>query len=75
MGNAASKKYEDTPEDSSEQKRESPVKKQEPEKTAKKTSPSQDASGSWFGGLFNKLKMKSNNQMILPDDKNPAVSQ
>lgn len=32
------------------------------------------ANSGWFGGLFNKLTLKPKNQMILPDDKNPAVS-
>lgn len=32
------------------------------------------AGGGWFGGLFNKFKAKGKNEMILPDDKNPAVS-
>lgn len=27
----------------------------------------------WFGGIWNRLSMKPKNQMILPDDKNPAV--
>jgi hypothetical protein len=30
--------------------------------------------GSWFGGLFSKLAPKPKNQMILPDDSNPAVN-
>lgn len=72
MGNTASKKFEEKS-DATEQKHESPVKKQESEKTAKK-SPSQDANSGWFGGIFSKLSMKPKNQMILPDDKNPAVS-
>ncbi|XP_058802718.1 uncharacterized protein LOC131670805 isoform X2 [Phymastichus coffea] len=29
--------------------------------------------GSWFGGLFSKLAIKPKNQMILPDDSNPAI--
>lgn len=33
-----------------------------------------NTSGSWFGGLFSKLAPKPKNQMILPDDSNPAVS-
>lgn len=32
-----------------------------------------NAGGSWFGGLFSKLALKPKNQMILPDDSNPAV--
>ncbi|BFZ20597.1 hypothetical protein BsWGS_23637 [Bradybaena similaris] len=32
-----------------------------------------NAGGGWFGGLFNKLKPKGKNEMILPDDKNPAI--
>jgi hypothetical protein len=31
-------------------------------------------SSGWFGGIFNKFSLKPKNQMILPDDKNPAVS-
>ncbi|XP_033228238.1 uncharacterized protein LOC117180044 isoform X4 [Belonocnema kinseyi] len=31
------------------------------------------AGGSWFGGLFSKLALKPKNQMILPDDSNPAI--
>lgn len=35
-----------------------------------------DENSGWFGigGIWNKLSMKPKNQMILPDDKNPAVS-
>ncbi|XP_068629202.1 uncharacterized protein Sec16 isoform X3 [Battus philenor] len=29
--------------------------------------------GGWFGGIFNKLSLRSPNQMILPDDKNPTI--
>ncbi|KAF7989744.1 hypothetical protein HCN44_008418 [Aphidius gifuensis] len=29
--------------------------------------------GSWFNGLFSKLSLKPKNQMILPDDNNPAI--
>lgn len=28
----------------------------------------------WFGGIFNKLSLKPKNQMKLPDDKNPTVT-
>lgn len=38
----------------------------------KKKSPTADG-GSWFNGLFSKLTLKPKNQMILPDDNNPAV--
>ena len=30
--------------------------------------------GSWLGGLFSKFGRSSNNEMKLPDDKDPAVS-
>lgn len=47
--------------------------KPEPTKAVKKDA-AQDAAnksgGGWFGGIF---KWKAKNQMILPDDKNPAV--
>lgn len=39
----------------------------------KKTSASSGSGGSWFGDLFSKLALKPKNQMILPDDNNPAV--
>lgn len=75
MGNAVSKKFEEKPEsETTEQKHESPVKNKEPEKTVKKSSPSQEQGSGWFGGIFSKLSMKPKNQMILPDDKNPAVN-
>ncbi|XP_017880909.1 uncharacterized protein LOC108625408 isoform X3 [Ceratina calcarata] len=32
-----------------------------------------NSGGSWFGGLFSKLAPKPRNQMILPDDSNPAI--
>lgn len=71
MGNSISKKFDEN-EGDSEQK-ESPVKKSQ--EAAKKSSPQQDANANsgWFGGIFSKLKSKSN-QMKLPDDKNPSVS-
>ncbi|GFO45592.1 transport protein sec16a [Plakobranchus ocellatus] len=34
--------------------------------------PGQQGSG-WFGGLFSKFGRKGNNEMILPDDKDPAI--
>lgn len=76
MGNVISKNFEERPEpEVSDQKQESPVKgNKESEKPAKKSSPSQDQSSGWFGGIFSKLSMKPKNQMILPDDKNPSVS-
>lgn len=46
--------------------------KKAPEKASEKK-PS-NSGGSWFGGFFSKLAPKPRNQMILPDDSNPAVS-
>ncbi|XP_013096813.2 uncharacterized protein LOC106080064 isoform X1 [Biomphalaria glabrata] len=37
-----------------------------------KSSAPQSGNG-WFGGLFSKLGRKGKNEMILPDDKNPAI--
>jgi hypothetical protein len=73
LGNSTSKKFDENQQsEMTEQKQESPVKtNKEPEKPVKKASPSQDQG--WFGGIFSKLSMKPKNQMILPDDKNPAV--
>ncbi|KAG7208269.1 hypothetical protein KM043_014514 [Ampulex compressa] len=45
--------------------------KKTPEKPAEKKPP--NSGGSWFGGLFSKLAPKPKNQMILPDDNNPAI--
>lgn len=69
-----SQQYEEKPESQApEQKHESPMKSKEPEKNAKKVSPSQNNSGGgWISGLFSKIG-KPKNQMILPDDKNPSV--
>lgn len=33
-----------------------------------------NSSSGWFGGIWNKLSLRPKNQMILPDDKNPTVS-
>lgn len=74
MGNSISKNY-DEAEGESEQKG-SPVKKPQEQEKSKKVTASQNANaaaGGWFGGIFSKLKSKSN-QMKLPDDKNPKVS-
>ncbi|XP_070490967.1 uncharacterized protein Sec16 isoform X2 [Chironomus tepperi] len=74
MGAALSHKFDDQQsQDKSEsnannkEDKKSPVKKAEPEK-AKKQVP---ASGGWFSSLFR--LGKAPNQMILPDDKNPAI--
>ncbi|XP_053989660.1 uncharacterized protein LOC128882118 isoform X2 [Hylaeus volcanicus] len=45
--------------------------KKAPEKAPEKK-PS-NSGGSWFGGFFSKLAPKPRNQMILPDDSNPAI--
>ena len=34
-----------------------------------------EQSSGWFGGIWGKLSLKPKNQMILPDDKNPSVSE
>lgn len=76
MGNSVSKKYDEGDGETIQKNHESPVKKQQQEaEKPKKASPTQDANASagWFGGIFSKLKSKSN-QMKLPDDKNPSVS-
>lgn len=51
-------------------------KKSGEEKTtqSKDSSKHKQSSGSWFGGIWNKLPFRPKNQMILPDDKNPSVS-
>lgn len=41
----------------------------------KPVEPVQDKQSGWFGGIFNKLSLKPKNQMKLPDDKNPTVSE
>lgn len=33
------------------------------------------ATTGWFGGIWSKLALRPKNQMKLPDDKNPSVSQ
>lgn len=52
-------------------------KKDPPAKAAKPAEPSLDKPGGsgWFGGIFSKLSLKPKNQMKLPDDKNPTVSE
>ncbi|XP_043254632.1 uncharacterized protein LOC122398624 isoform X2 [Colletes gigas] len=45
--------------------------KKVPEKAAEKKA--SNSGGSWFGGFFSKLAPKPRNQMILPDDSNPAI--
>lgn len=75
MGNTVSNKFNEAPGKNAEEEVHKPTPKK-PE-AEKKKGPAQDgsqASGGWFGGIFNKLSMKPKNQMILPDDKNPTVS-
>lgn len=57
---------------SSEDRKPSQVSK--PKTTKKDSSKVNQSSGSWFGGLWNKLALRPKNQMILPDDKDPSVS-
>ncbi|XP_066585949.1 uncharacterized protein [Prorops nasuta] len=47
----------------------------EAKKTPDKTTENKlsNSGSSWFGGLFSKLALKPKNQMILPDDSNPAI--
>lgn len=33
------------------------------------------ATAGWFGGIWSKLALRPKNQMKLPDDKNPTVSE
>ncbi|KQS30436.1 uncharacterized protein Dere_GG17728, isoform F [Drosophila erecta] len=50
-----------------------------PQASGKQANPGSDLgapgnkNAGWFGGLWNKLSLKPKNQMILPDDKNPAI--
>lgn len=74
MGAAVSHKFnenqsQDKPDANQKEDKKSPVKKAEPEK--KKPAQAANSSG-WFSSLFR--LGKAPNQMILPDDKNPAVS-
>lgn len=76
MANTSSKIDESQPQkpaDDEDQKK-SPVKKPQASEKTKAPQGQQAGGGGWFGGIFNKLSMKPKNQMILPDDKNPAVS-
>lgn len=75
MGNTVSQKFdENSVNDKSESDvksnddKKSPAKKTE-EKTKKSAAQDSKTGGGWFSSLFGKPK----NQMILPDDKNPAV--
>jgi hypothetical protein len=36
--------------------------------------PQQKSSGGLFGSILNKFSFRGKNQMILPDEKNPSVS-
>lgn len=75
MGTAVSHKFDEQQDKSdsnanNKEDKKSPAKKPEPEKAKKQT---QASGGSgWFSSLFR--LGKAPNQMILPDDKNPAVS-
>lgn len=78
MGNSISKSYDESEGGSEQKGNESPLKKTQEQGKPKKVSAAQNpnvatAGGGWFGGIFSKLKSKSN-QMKLPDDKNPKVS-
>ncbi|XP_055840570.1 uncharacterized protein LOC129908228 isoform X2 [Episyrphus balteatus] len=42
-------------------------------KNSSKGGHSSSQNSGWFGGIWNKLSLKPKNQMILPDDKNPAI--
>lgn len=76
MGNATSKFDESRSQnaDDDDEKKKTPVKKPQGNVKQQKMPEGQQTSGGWFGGIFSKLSMKPKNQMILPDDKNPAVS-
>lgn len=73
MGAAVSHKYDKSPtqekpeaENNQKDDKKSPAKKPETEKSKK-----QAQGGSWISSIFK--FGKASNQMILPDDKNPAV--
>jgi len=75
MGTAVSHKFDDQQSQeksdsnaNNKEDKKSPAKKPEPEKSKKQP----QASSGWFSSLFR--LGKAPNQMILPDDKNPAVS-
>lgn len=81
MGNAVSRKLEETSasgqKEAHEDKKKSPIKRPEgdkPKRGSMQENSGQRSGGGWFGGIFSKLSMKPKNQMILPDDKNPTVS-
>ncbi|KAG8304217.1 hypothetical protein J6590_099730 [Homalodisca vitripennis] len=42
------------------------------DKTNRRTSKTQQSGSGWFGGIWDKLARRPNNQMKLPDDKNPS---
>lgn len=77
MANTSSSKFDDSqPQKAAddEDQKKSPVKKPQGSEKPKAPQGQQAGGGGWFGGIFSKLSMKPKNQMILPDDKNPAVS-
>ncbi|KAG8273341.1 hypothetical protein J6590_023853 [Homalodisca vitripennis] len=43
------------------------------DKTNRRTSKTQQSGSGWFGGIWDKLARRPNNQMKLPDDKNPSI--
>ncbi|RZC42229.1 uncharacterized protein BDFB_009106, partial [Asbolus verrucosus] len=51
-----------------DQPKKEPAPKPKPEPAQNKP-----AGNGWFGGIFSKLTFKPNNQMKLPDDKNPTI--
>ena len=76
LGPSASKQYDPLEElDALDAPKQSSKSAVETKKTSEKPvdKKNSNAGGSWFGGLFSKLALKPKNQMILPDDSNPAV--
>lgn len=74
MGNSVSNKAENNATSNADGKKTQPNKADlDKNKKAPVADPAKSGSG-WFGGIFNKLSMKPKNQMILPEDKDPAVS-
>jgi hypothetical protein len=70
MGNASSNKFDD-----SQTPKPATVANDDKKASVKKPAGNEkQKSAGFFGGIFNKLSLKPKNQMILPDDKNPAVS-
>jgi hypothetical protein len=49
----------------------SPVKQKQNEEVSKPAG----GTRSWLGGIWNRLSLRPTNQMKLPDDKNPSVSE